>query len=466
MNPIVNFIFHNPDLAERAAKEGPEVLRGFLALAPVAAYVEYLNAKKNLPTVAAFAKAAPKATEILKGYLGLPTVAPGPTPAPGPAPSPSSILPFATDFLRGWPGGDCSLFFNSHVTTDSQRAGLIAYMRANSYTCVCSYAKNVGDGDGKHPVDVVADLTTARRNLQAVRDAGLRNVVLIFSDSCGVKGSALTTYAQAAVRGLDDMVDLWITFLEPGDTASDAEVNAVGKAVRALTLKPVLIHTHPVVSGNSIKTENLRFAKQSWCDGVAVQVTHPGSPVATSKAAGIVNSCANAIPSGKWLLMFEYSWTSSEKSLGDAFASTGKVHGLGDGCSAATVARLPRILGLTSGNMSKADLDPEAIGPAPEATGVSVKWDKYPGLSWTGINRTDWPSKTVDDANCNALVYLDGRKVEWVRKGANKSSIWNAVNPKDAKYYRPELRSGVVVQVSLYDTNGKHRVTLGELTIP
>lgn len=112
-------------------------------------------------------------------------------------------------------------------------------------------------------------------------------------------------------------------------------------------------------------------------------------------------------------------------------------------------------------------IDPVGQGP------TTVNWTKFPKVEWTGVDRSDkkqWPDTSVDDALVNALVYIDyagsDRKCEWVRVGSNSSSIWNAVNAKDKKYYRPELVKGAVITLSLHDINGKKKVVLGKLQIP
>ncbi len=97
---------------------------------------------------------------------------------------------------------------------------------------------------------------------------------------------------------------------------------------------------------------------------------------------------------------------------------------------------------------------------------LSAKWTNFPAFSFSGVDRTGWPSKPVDGKPCNGLVYLDGRKCEWVKVGSNSSSIKNAINPKDAKYYRPDLVSGVRTALEIRDVYGKARGYSTVMVIP
>lgn len=453
---IVASVYTNPKLWEPLAIQYPDPFRAFISMVPVADWINYaLVSKRNADRVIRFAGDAPVAFGLLSGYLGLGNVPPVEPAAPGLVSG-----AFATDFLRGWPGGDCSLFHHSKATTEAQRNGSRAFMVQNGYTCLVAYAKDAGDGDGKHHCDVLADVAAARNNLRANRAVGLYNVMIVFSDAPGFKstsagsaaGKAMVAYAAECVRQLDDLVDMWVAFLEPGDSADDGTVNAVGQSMRALTSKKLLCHTHPVVSGSTINTNNLRFAKQGWCDGVAVQTTHPDSPISEAAAPGVVAACRKAIPAGKLLIMLEYSWKSSEKALGDKLIDAG-ADGVGDGCSAAKVAKLPKVF---AGSGAAAVAIPEA-----GASAVLSLVAKYSGnqIRFEASGIAGWPKKLDKKKNkyLGGAVRIKGTIVDHFWYGATTAFVSNAWGNDE---HRISVATGEVVPVQLVSTDGQQVSTV------
>lgn len=99
---------------------------------------------------------------------------------------------------------------------------------------------------------------------------------------------------------------------------------------------------------------------------------------------------------------------------------------------------------------------PPATGP----TLVSCKWSKFPEIAirYSGID--SWKEKQVSDALCVGIIELNGKKVEWFRRGQEKVSLKNAI--KDPKYIQ-NIPKGSVVTINIADVNGKNdsnRMTL------
>ena len=279
---------------------------------------------------------------------------------------------FATDFLTGWDGGRCDLFQLSAATTAGERAANLAHKRLHGYTTVCPYFHNAGDGDGKHPVNALADRAHTNAVLDEMRAAGLAVVPFLFSDSHRVSKADQPRIALETVKAFDSKVAAYCLFLEPKDTTDNATLEKVATAVRGATKKLIFIHTYPAASDPaSIR----QYTGQSWCDGVLVQVSHPAKPIPMANVPRVAHGLLDAA-NGKIVVAMEYSWTTIERDMGDAWAANG-LHGVGDGCNAVTVPKLPLLT-------RRGAVRPPVVPPEP-AHGV-IRWSLY---SWPVTGRLD-----------------------------------------------------------------------------
>ncbi len=279
---------------------------------------------------------------------------------------------FATDFLTGWPGGRSDLFGLSTVTTAAERAANLAHKRVYGHTVICPYFHNTGDGDGRHPVDALANVFHTNAVLDEYRAAGLQVVGFLFSDSHRISKADQPRVAVATVKSFDRKVAAWCLYLEPKDTTDDATLAKVAAAVRAETAKPIFIHTYPAASNPASIAQ---YTRQSWCDGVLVQISHPAKPIALADVPRVAPGLL-AAAHGKWVVAMEYSWTATERDLGDALAAAG-LHGLGDGCNLATVAKLPLLTRRGAGG--------PVVVPGEQA-GAQVRWSL---MDWPVTGRLD-----------------------------------------------------------------------------
>jgi len=206
------------------------------------------------------------------------------------------------------------------------------------------------------------------------------------------------------------------------------------------------------VSGSTINTKYLRFAKQGWCDGVAVQTTHPDSPISEAAAPGVVAACRKAIPAGKLLIMLEYSWKSSEKALGDKLIDAG-ADGVGDGCSASKVAKLPKVF---AGSWAAAVAIPEA-GASAALSLVA----KYSGnqIRFEASGIAGWPKKLDKKKNkyLGGAVRIKGTIVDHFWYGATTAFVSNAWGNDE---HRISVATGEVVPVQLVSTDGQQVSTV------
>lgn len=407
MNTIVAQIFANPALCENASKKAPEIMGAWFAMVSRKQWTA--DIKANLHTAAEWAKKAPTAAVQLRAYLGATQSVPA---------APVQVVRdgrFCTDFLYGWPGGRCDLFQLSPSTTAAERQDNRTHKTKFGHTVVCPYMVNSGDGDGKHPVNALANKDHTIAVLTEMRMAGLSIVPIIYSDSHPVSPQEQPSEAARIVKAFDSYVDAWATYLEPLDTAkSDSVTNATGNAVRAATSKQVFIQTHPCGTGPDLNA--IRWTKQAWCDGVLVQITHPGSPIATKDAGRIYKALVGAA-NGKIVIPFEYSWAADDYKLGDAFAAAG-APGVGDGCSKTVSAILPQVL--------RSAYVPTAIGTGPRIVSLAADGGTarkpYIRFKLEGVDH--WNNQGKD--NTNGWIVVNGVRVEQMRKGMVRQHLGNA----------------------------------------
>lgn len=343
---------------------------------------------------------------------------------------------FATDFLTGWDGGRCDLFQLSKATTAGERAANLAHKRLHGYTVVCPYFHNTGDGDGKHPVNALADRTHTNAVLDEMRAAGLAVVAFLFSDSHRVSKADQPRIALDTVKAFDAKVDAYCLFLEPKDTTDDATLEKVAAAVRGATDKLIFIHTYPVASDpGSIR----QYTSRPWCDGVLVQVSHPAKPIPMGDVPRVARGLL-AAANGKIVVAMEYSWTAIERDMGDAWAANG-LHGVGDGCNAVTVPKLPL---LARGH--QAGGQPEAGGPL---TGRYIG-GSHEDIGWSpAVDRPEklYGRKRISGSWCTGRLWgaPEGkplRAIEWIKDGEQTAHVINAYARKKDKNYNQGLLGG------------------------
>lgn len=256
--------------------------------------------------------------------------------------SPSGKVAFTTDFLRGWNGGNCPLFLFSEKTTDDQAKSCCAWLHAGGYRVINPYFWCDKDGDGKHPVNVLSNQETVKRRIKYCHGAGLKIVPILFSDDSKAITSKrvddLTAMVRSALTTHKKDIAMVCVALEPKDSFSDNTVNTLGNAVKAMGFRTG-IHTNPVMSSSGKFNQNeMRFARQSWCDFILLQTSFPGSPVSASVMKLAVHSAQNAAP-GKKIVAFEYAF--DRASLGDVAIEAG-AHGIGNEASRGAMEKLPK----------------------------------------------------------------------------------------------------------------------------
>lgn len=374
---------------------------------------------------------------------------------------------FATDFLYGWPGGKCDLFQLSLATTDAERAANREHKKKFGHTVVCPYMVNRGDGDGKHPVDALQDVDRVKSLLSHMTLAGYSIVPIIFSDSHNVDPTHQPAVAASIIQAFDDYVTAWCLYLEPLDTAKkDLYVNETGKVARAATKKQIFIQTHGI-GGAKCDINEIRWVKQSWCDGVFVQITHPDKPIKLSDVPAIWNKLV-VNSNGKLVVPFEYSWKVDDYKLGDEFVKHG-APGFGDGGSKETSENLPSMLQRAAGPTPTIPSGATAPTSTPASSSGAVllevkksSKDKYIDFRYSGIE--DWQEKKDSKGNLKGWIVLNGVRVEQFRVGYTKQHLNNAYG-HDEHGVRG-IKTGDTVSVSLQSTDLKHKTNSLPFTWP
>jgi len=99
---------------------------------------------------------------------------------------------------------------------------------------------------------------------------------------------------------------------------------------------------------------------------------------------------------------------------------------------------------------------PEPDGEAPVAPWpFTMHSPIHNYVSWPDTDRSGWPVREGTKP-CNALLYINGRKVEWIPVGRENTGIKNVLEV-GGKYYQPDVGPGSTVTVEIRDTAGKVR---------
>lgn len=364
-------------------------------------------------------------------------------------PSADDGFRFATDFLFGWPGGVSDLFQLSPATSAAERAANRAHKTLYQHTVCCPYFHNSGDGDGRHPVNALVDVGHTNAVLTEIRTAGLAVIGFIFSDSHKISKADQPAVAAETVRLYDSKVAAWNLYLEPKDTADEATVAKVAAAVRKYSAKPIFIHTYPAAS-NPASIE--QYTKQPWCDGVLVQVSHPAKPIAMRDVPAVAAALL-AASRGKWCIAMEYSWTAQERDMGDQWILHG-LHGVGDGCNAQYIPRLPVI------RRALAPFVPEPTTRGRLTFSKGTLGKRYVAMR-PHVDRRTWGRNTGINGQPDGLLY--GRrkgetawhKIEWILPGRQETGLQNAYADVADPKYNLGWKSGETVELQVRDAFGR-----------
>ena len=132
----------------------------------------------------------------------------------------------------------------------------------------------------------------------------------------------------------------------------------------------------------------------------------------------------------------------------------------GEGTPSPVVSNVPPPVVVVTPEPPKPEVPPEAV--TTNEVLRSVRWDGFPKLRFDAPEIERW-DKTGSKRVC-AILRVNGKKVEWVASGRGWTTVHNAVTP--GKYYRPEIKSGDVVRITLTDIYGKRETNAKELVWP
>lgn len=359
-------------------------------------------------------------------------------PVEPPAP-PASASVHATTFLRNGAKVTSHVLMSPKLSDDDRRE-LIEFNKASGYGVFYLYFANEGDYGRRSVAYDPGQKAAWRKWLGAIRASGARVIVWMCADDSG--GLAKLTLAQWEARvkqfhaDCGDLVNEWVTGLECDERWSASFTTQLTAMLKRVTGRPVGVHTTGMSS--------IHYA--SGADLFYLQTGFGKSP---SQVAALVKEARSKF-SGK-VIAAEYhksGETAEAKAIGDAAIAAGAV-GVGNGCTAKGLAALGGQVS-NGGNTGGGEVPTSGILKA-------AKWTSFPKVQVDAPEIENWPTKTVDGAVCCAQLFLDGKKVEWIKRGnAGRSSVWNALNKKDGRYYRPGFAAQQTCEISVADVNGKH----------
>lgn len=354
----------------------------------------------------------------------------------------------ATTFLRANAGVTTHVLMSPKLS-DAQRDELISYNKSQGYGVFYVYLANEGDYGGKSVSYDAGQKDHWRKWLSKVRDSGADVVVwMCADDSPGLARRSDADWRKLVTqfhKDCGDLVASWVTGLECDEVWKPANggagrVQGLTRMIKDVTGKKVGVHTTGI-SAIGYAAGADAFYLQTGFNLSAAQVAAQVK-AARSKFSGTVY-CAEYHKSGE---------TDAAKAIGDAAIAAG-ASGVGNGCSS---------MGLSALRGDKTAATPDVSGPVLK----SVAWRGYPNVAINAPVIEGWDTAVVDNAECVAILCVDGKKCEWVPKGRQASSVKNAMNPKDKKYYRPDIKPGSTHAISLTDVNGKNESNRINLTWP
>jgi hypothetical protein len=361
--------------------------------------------------------------------------------APPPAPPPPAGRPFVTDFLHNWPRGP--LFLLSRAMSEGDFRAEIAWQVSKGHTAVTPYFFNTGDGDGKHPVNVLTERDLARQRLGYIIQQGLQAWPILYSDA----PPTVDPYAAVeSVRAFGHLLTGIFTFLEPNDRKNDRLVQEVSESVDHATDLPVGIHTNPI-NGASFDT-NLRFARQPWCQVVGLEYSNPAKPLSGAELQRLTRKAVDALP-GKTIIGLE--WGFNRPDLGK-YILRGGAAGVGGGLDAEGWAIL---------NGISVPTVPPVAPPVAGALTFSLGKARGRYVQWApAVDRTGWGEGSQE--GCDGLLYgcLVGgtpRKVEHIKVGKQETGLKNAYADRNDRKYNQGWKAGDRVLLQLRDAKGKLR---------
>lgn len=353
----------------------------------------------------------------------------GPT---GPEPAPNAKSAHMTTFLRN-NASKTSHVLMSKKLTDADREELIAFNKASGYNVLYIYLANEGDYGGKSVAYTSADKEFWRKWLGKVRDSGSRPIIWMCADDSPGLSRRTDAQWEALVKQFHadcgDLVSEWVTGLECNERWLPARTQGLTKMLKRVTGLPVGVHCTGI-------------SAIDWAAGADSFYLQTGFGKSAGEIASQVKQ-AKAKFGKVYLAEYHKSGeTEAAKLLGDAGLAAG-ADGIGNGCHP-TKAQAP------PGDSTGTPSDPKMVLQ-------SIQWSGFPQVRFVAPEIETWPTDTVEGKKCVATLHIDGKKVEWVPAGRQGSSVKNAINPNDKKYFRPDLKPGMVVQASLVSVDGKRR---------
>ena len=239
--------------------------------------------------------------------------------------------PMKANFLMHWPNGKCPLVWFSRATSEADfDAALLAY-KNQRYNRVHCYLFNIGDMDGKHPVNVAGNLAATEGRMKKIQAAGIiLEPIVVADDSPGMTRNAMSAprITSRGPEGLLAMFDgcqpLFKYFSSVIDGIELSE-SWSGNATKMHTFGNGLKARGFVVSHHTLpnpSSADVAACKAAWCDRAALQVGHPFTRMALSTARSKVAAFRAQV--GKPTDAFEYDVQLNGAELGsDGWACGG-----------------------------------------------------------------------------------------------------------------------------------------------
>jgi hypothetical protein len=303
----------------------PGELVGFMVSAPARGDRRSVRERSNIVLARWPADGGPSGYAPSSGPGGGTDARPGGAPLSGP-----NALHHRTDFLTMRGEADQTIYTHEYAgLSPADRAAVRQALRARGYTHAYVYVVNEGDYGGRTRFDFYEDPLRFRTILQELVDDGIAPVVWLAPDDASAFHRAnpparLATRWERVVPLIDDLVAGYVPGLEADEYWSDREQHELGRALRALTAKPIFVHN---------TAGRWELGRAPWASGVIYQY---GFGLDEAQIAERTRELvARLAPLGKTVIAGEYAHRVGEAlagRLGDAALAAG-ADGVGNGAS-------------------------------------------------------------------------------------------------------------------------------------
>lgn len=346
----------------------------------------------------------------------------------------------ATDFLNYGATVRCSFHLLDPRNDSAAKTEAIQYLVRNGYSVAYVCASIQGDRKGAFRLGDNVSVETARKWLQAVKDAGLRTWLWFRSDDSPVQDawteSGFNDFMKFCAKNLGDLVEGYVLGIECNEWGWGVErIKRHCGMIREYENKPIGVHTGSI--------EHIAFA-----DNASVYFLQYGFNKATQNIAAKTKQAKARWSGKKRVIACEYNMhgeTVDAKQMGEDAVRAG-ADGFGNGGTEFAMQLL----------RERGDVQDSHESVTPVETGARIESlrpaaKKY-YVQWHATGLDGWPV----EENIIGWIVIKGVHIEQFRPGYTQQHLKNAYGKIGKGEHGIDVRNGETVMIKFQSIDGKH----------